>query len=132
MGRFLHVAVRNLERDWPWSVRLYEEIIHELWRVDYRPYRRTDPALYDLYHCIQCRQCMLPGFSCWRFRYLGIFNSVYYYVIYSTCIKHCNNRVKVRKGRHNSVCVCLHRCIVYDVQVCIRKDNKETLFRIIA
>ena len=29
----------------PWFVRLYKDIIHELWQVDYLPYRRTNYSL---------------------------------------------------------------------------------------
>ena len=39
-------------RDRAWFVRLYGEIIPELERGDYRPYRRTNHALYHLYHGI--------------------------------------------------------------------------------
>ena len=33
-----------------WFVRLYGKIIHELQRVDYRPYRSTDYTLNSLLH----------------------------------------------------------------------------------
>ena len=38
--------------------------------MDYRPYRRTNPALSHLYHCIQCRHCMVPGISCRGFGFV--------------------------------------------------------------
>ena len=36
----------------PWSVRLYEEIIHELLRVDYLPNRQFNHGITILYHLI--------------------------------------------------------------------------------
>ena len=45
----LHVGDRA------WVVRLYGEIIPELQRGDYRPYRRTNHTLSHLYHNNQFR-----------------------------------------------------------------------------
>ena len=42
-----------------WFIRLYGEIIHELQRVDYRPYRRMYHALTHLWHDTQRRPCTL-------------------------------------------------------------------------
>ena len=46
-------------RDRAWFVRLYGEIILELKLGAYRPYRRTNHALFHLYHNIQYRPCIL-------------------------------------------------------------------------
>ena len=50
-------------RDRAWFVRLYGEIILELYRGDYRPYRRTNHAQSHLYHDIQCRPCTRRSIS---------------------------------------------------------------------
>ena len=44
-------------------MRLYGEIIPELKRGDYRPYRCTNHALSHLYHNKQCRPCTLRNIS---------------------------------------------------------------------
>ena len=51
-------------RDRAWFVRLYGEITPELYRGDYRPYRRTNHALSHLYHNNQFRPCTLRSVSC--------------------------------------------------------------------
>ena len=45
-------------RDRTWFVRLYRQIIPELKRGDYRPYKRTNHALSHLYHDIQGKDCV--------------------------------------------------------------------------
>ena len=55
---------------------LYGEKIPELYRGDYRPYRRTNHALSHLYHNIQCRPCTVRSISCER---LGICGMWYKY-----------------------------------------------------
>ena len=55
--------------------------------MDYRPYRRTNPALPHFYNCIQCTHCMLPGISCWGFGYLCIIDRTGgQLLLYRTCI----------------------------------------------
>ena len=53
-----------LLRDRAWFVRLYGEIIPELWRGDYRPYRRTNNALSHLYHNNHITEYLMLKIGC--------------------------------------------------------------------
>ena len=44
--------------------RKFCSIIHELRRVVYRPYRRTNHALSHLLHDTQCKPCTFRDISC--------------------------------------------------------------------